>query len=303
MSAIAVENLYKRYQEVVAVDRVSMTVEPGEIVTLLGPNGSGKTTILRAVGATLRIDGGRIAVVGYDTITHPRQAKRHLGVVHQEDTLDPDLNVLENLLIHARYLEIPRADAKTRAEELLERFSLTDYRSRPIMHLSGGLRRRLSLARAFFQARVIILDEPTTGLDPEARLRLWGDIRDMLADNVAVLLTTHDMEEAERLSDRVLLLEKGTVRATGTPSELIASQTPGRIFELKLPVRRLDEAAEIERTVSGFAKVIRHGGFLLCSTQNESEIRSWAEAHDLALTVRNATLGDVYLSVTGKGLE
>jgi lipooligosaccharide transport system ATP-binding protein len=301
------ERLVKRYGDLLAVDDVSFSVAEGAVTTLLGPNGSGKTTILRAVGATARLNAGRILIDGIDVARHPRDAKRRLGVVHQEDTLDPDLTVRENLLVHARYLAVPAREAATRTTELLKRFGLGEREANSPSQLSGGMRRRLMLARAFFRARLLILDEPTTGLDPEARLELWADLRGLLADGAAILLTTHDMEEAERLSDRVVLLDRGRKRSEGTPVELIKEVTSGRVFEIRVPVPRLHEAGEFEREVRELLKersrVRRHGGFLFCETPDEAALRQWALKKDLPLTVRSATLGDVYLAVTGRGLD
>ncbi len=302
------EGCVKRYGTLTALDGVSFSVREGEVVTLLGPNGSGKTTLMRAVGATLRLDAGTIWIGGLSVADEPRAVKAMLGVVHQEDTLDPDLGVRENLLVYARYHGLPRAAAWSRSGELLERFGLASRAADPIATLSGGMRRRLMLARAFFKARLLVLDEPTTGLDPEARLTLWADIRSLLADGVGVVLTTHDMEEAERLSDRVLLMDRGRVRATGSPSELIAAETAGVVHEIRLPVARLGEAAAIEdalRKRIDDARVRRHGGFLFVelASARENALRAWALDEKLPLTERPANLGDVYLAATGRGLE
>ncbi|MEK8022279.1 MAG: ABC transporter ATP-binding protein [Candidatus Hydrogenedentota bacterium] len=305
---LAAEHLVKRYGDFTAVDDVSFTVRPGEILALLGPNGSGKTTILRAAGATLRLTSGRVLIEGRDVAVHPREAKRRLGVVHQEDTLDPDLTVRENLLVHARYFELPLSEAETRADDLLEKFQLGRWRDTGIMKLSGGLRRRLMLARAFFHAKLLILDEPTTGLDPEARLQLWGDIRGMLSSGVAVLLTSHDMEETDRLADRVILMDRGRARREGTPKELIEHETSGRVFEIRIPVPELESAGKYEFDLRAAlsadkdARVTRHGGFLFCQCGNDEALASWSERRKLPLTVRQANLGDVYLSVTGREL-
>lgn len=306
---LELQDCAKRYGDIIALAGVSFDVASGSVVTILGPNGSGKTTLMRAVGATLRLDAGRILVDGMDVRTSPRAVKARIGVVHQEDTLDPDLSVRENLELYAGYFGLSRAASRLRATELLERFALSPFVDRPIAHLSGGMRRRLALARAFIRARLLILDEPTTGLDPEARLALWSDIRALLGEGVGVLLTTHDMEEAERLSDRVILLDRGRIRTEGTAAELIARETAGRVFEVRLPVPRLGEAPELEASlrllVNGGenARVRRHGGFLFVETRREAELRTWAEARKLALTVRPANLGDVYLAATGRSLD
>lgn len=308
------EGCVKRYGTLTALDGVSFAVHEGEVVTLLGPNGSGKTTLMRAVGATLRLDAGTIRIGGRLVADEPRVVKAMLGVVHQEDTLDPDLGVRENLLVYSRYHGLGRAQARSRSDELLERFGLADRAADPIATLSGGMRRRLMLARAFFKAKLLVLDEPTTGLDPEARLTLWADIRSLLADGVGVVLTTHDMEEAERLSDRVLLMDRGRVRATGSPSELIVAETAGVVHEVRLPVSRLGEAATIEASLrsrvhgaarAGDSRVRRHGGFLFVELARgqDDALRSWAIEEKLPLTERPANLGDVYLAATGRGLE
>lgn len=298
----------KRYGALTALAGVSCEARAGEVVTLLGPNGSGKTTLMRAVGATLRLDGGWIRIAGHSAAGDPRAVKSLLGVVHQEDTLDPDLGVRENLLVYARYHRMNRREAWERSGDLLERFGLAGRAEDPIATLSGGMRRRLMLARAFLRARLLVLDEPTTGLDPEARLTLWADIRSLLADGVGVLLTTHDMEEAERLSDRVLLMDRGRIRAQGSTAELIASETAGVVHEVRLPVTRLGEAARLEESLRAriaHARVRRHGGFLFVELADGDErtIGAWAEEERLALTRRPADLGDVYLAATGRGLD
>lgn len=305
--AIEVRNLVKRYGDLTAVDGVSFTVSEGETVALLGPNGSGKSSILRAVTATGRIDEGSVTILGKDVASEPRTVKGSLGVVHQEDTLDPDLTVLENLLVHCRYFGARRDAARTRSAELLRRFGLETRADEPINRLSGGMRRRLMLARAFTFGRVLVLDEPTTGLDPEARLALWADLRGLLADGVAILLTSHDMEESERLADRIVLLDKGKVRREGTCASLIAAETSGRIFEIRVPVPRLGEAESLcdelrIRIAEGTGRVSRLGGFIFCETDRASELTSWAKSRALPLTDRPANLGDVYRAVTGHGL-
>src|SRR5690349_19235356 len=215
--AIVARDLAKSYAETEAVRGVSFEVRAGEVVGFLGPNGAGKTTIVRMISCFLPPTAGRAEVFGIDVGKDPRRVKAMLGICPQEDNLDPDFDVLKNLLVYARYFDIPAAVARARAVELLEAVSLTDRQKSRVDTLSGGMKRRLVLARALMnEPRVLILDEPTTGLDPQARHAIWTRVRALRATGVTVLLTTHYMEEASQLCDRVILVDHGKILLDGT---------------------------------------------------------------------------------------
>lgn len=189
---IEVEQLSKRYSDFIAVDAIEFAVEPGECVALLGPNGAGKTTTVKMLTCFSPVSAGQARVFGLDVMTHPREIKARLGICAQEDNLDPDFTVRHNLLVYARYFNIPRAVARRRADALLEMVHLKDKANAKVDELSGGMRRRLSLARALInEPSLLVLDEPATGLDPQARQLIWQRIRQLRAEGITVLLTTH----------------------------------------------------------------------------------------------------------------
>ncbi len=219
--ALRVEDARRRYGEVQALDGVSFQVAPGEVVALLGPNGSGKSTLLRAITTLERLDAGRIEVDGVDVGKDPAGARQRLGYAGQEEALDKLMTGREFLRFQAGLVHLPRGVIRARVQELLERLDLAEAADRPCEGYSGGMRRRLDLAASLMhRPRLLILDEPSTGLDLEARRRLWELLRGLRAEGTALLLATHDFEEADVLADRVVLLARGQVVATGTPAEL-----------------------------------------------------------------------------------
>ncbi len=221
--AIEARELVKRYGELVAVNDVSFSVPYGEAFGLLGPNGAGKSTIMRMVYCRTPLTSGKLWVNGLDVTRNPRAVKYLVGVVPQENNLDPDLNVWQNLLVYARYFRIPRTEAEQRAEELLRFFELEDKRHTPIEALSGGMKRRLVIARALLNGpAILILDEPTTGLDPHVRHAIWDKLRELREQGLTILLSTHYMDEAEKLCDRLLIIDHGRLLVEGAPRQLIA---------------------------------------------------------------------------------
>jgi lipooligosaccharide transport system ATP-binding protein len=225
MNGFAVEatNLTKSYRDLVAVNKVNFTVNPGEAFGLLGPNGAGKSTIMRMIYCRNPLTSGSLMVNGKDVTRHPREIKAHVGVVPQENNLDPDLSVRENLLVYSRYFNIPRDIASKRADELLKFFELEEKRAVSIEELSGGMKRRLMIARALInEPEMLILDEPTTGLDPQVRHSIWDRLRELRGQGMTILLSTHYMDEAEKLCDRLIIIDQGQILVTGTPRELIA---------------------------------------------------------------------------------
>ena len=226
---IKVTDLRKNYGELRAVDGVDFEISRGECFGLLGPNGAGKTTTVKMLTCALPLSGGDITVEGLSVTKDPRGIKYLLGVCPQEINLDPDFSVLKNLIVYSRYFDISYAEAKKRAEELIERFHLRDKLDRPIEDLSGGLKKRLLLARALInRPRVLILDEPTTGLDPQSRRQIWEEVRGMKSNGLTTLLTTHYIEEAELLCDRLVIMDAGRIVEQGTPKQLIEKHLGGK---------------------------------------------------------------------------
>ena len=241
---IVAEDLHKRYGGRTAVGGISFSVRKGEVFGIVGPNGAGKTTTINMITGKCIIDGGELRVNGRDVKRHERDVRRLMGVVSQEDNLDPDLSVHENLLIYARYFD---ATSEHNIGKLLAFFELTQYGDYNVMALSGGMRRRLSLARGLVNSpRLLILDEPTTGLDPQARLHTWNKLLQIKEQGITILLTTHYMEEVTKLCDRVMIMYNGGIMKMDTPQHIISSQYPSDVIEIKINGRE-----EFEGVLSG----------------------------------------------------
>ena len=223
MSIVTAQDLVKDYGIVKAVNSISFAIEPGECFGFLGPNGAGKTTVMRIISCFLPPTSGTVTVFGMDVTREPSSIKARMGLMPQEDNLDPDLSVFENLLVYARYFDIPKKQAVPLANDLLEYVELRGQGRMNIKELSGGMKRRLLLARSLVNSpEILILDEPTTGLDPHSRRAAWDKLNELKFRNTTLLLTTHYMEEAERLCDRVAIMDSGRVVAVDSPQELIA---------------------------------------------------------------------------------
>jgi lipooligosaccharide transport system ATP-binding protein len=226
--------LVKEYGTLTAVDRIDFRVERGEAFGLLGPNGAGKSTTMRMTCCRSPLTTGRLMVEGWNVERHPGEIKAIVGVVPQENNLDPDLNVVENLLVYARYFRIPEEEARVRAEQLLEFMGLIEKRNTHVEALSGGMRRRLIVARALINnPRMLILDEPTTGLDPHARHDLWDRLEELRQRRITILLSTHYMEEAEKLCDRLIIMDHGKILTSGQPRELIEKSVSKFVLEIQ----------------------------------------------------------------------
>jgi lipooligosaccharide transport system ATP-binding protein len=232
--AIEARDLCKKYGELTAVGGVSFAVSHGEAFGMLGPNGAGKSTIMRMVYCRTPLTSGELSVSGLDVTRDPRTIKSRVGVVPQANNLDPDLNVIQNLLVYARYYGISRKEAERRSAELLAFVELEEKRGAAIETLSGGMKRRLMIARALLnEPSILILDEPTTGLDPHVRLAIWEKLRDLRAKGLTILLSTHYMDEAEKLCDRLLIIDHGHILVSGTPRELIAHHASHFALEVR----------------------------------------------------------------------
>jgi lipooligosaccharide transport system ATP-binding protein len=233
--AVLARDLRKSYDGRVAVDGIDFAVDPGTCFGFLGPNGAGKTTTMKMIYGLAEVGGGELRVLGMDVVAEPRQVKAHLGVVPQETNLDGEFTVLENLLVQASYFGIPRRDVESRAQQLLEFTQLTERAGDRIETLSGGMKRRLLVARALInEPDIVVLDEPTTGLDPQARLAVWRAMEELKDRGVSLLLTTHYMEEAARLCDRLVIMDLGRIVAEGEPVELIRKHQAENLEEVFL---------------------------------------------------------------------
>jgi len=297
---LSVEAARKVYGAFTAVDGVSFAVGRGECFGLLGPNGAGKTTTIRMIYGFSPATGGVIRVFGQDIRTGFRRIRSRLGVCQQGNTLDPDLSVLENLLVFAGYFGIPRREAEARAEELLAFFALEARKRFQYEELSGGMARRLMLARAIInRPDLLILDEPTTGLDPQSRNTLWDRLLDLKRQGLTILLTTHAMEEAERFCDRLCIIDHGKVADEGTPAGLIASRTGQYVLEVESP----EEGMGAYLAASG-GRYDRSGRRLIVYDDDKAALMALRERFCAeAGFIRAATLEDVFLRLTGRELR
>ncbi|MDX6287760.1 MAG: lipooligosaccharide transport system ATP-binding protein [Frankiales bacterium] len=301
---IHARGLTKRFGSFVAVDNIDFDVERGEAFGFLGPNGAGKSSTMRMVGCVSPISGGTLHVLGMDPAKDGPQIRARLGVVPQEDTLDMELTVRENLVIYGRYFDLSRQVARERADKLLEFVQLGERANDRVEPLSGGLKRRLTIARALINdPEVLLLDEPTTGLDPQARHVVWDRLYRLKAQGVTLVLTTHYMDEAEQLCDRLVVMDKGGIAAEGSPNELIRRYSTREVCELRFPI---GEAETLDGQLDGLATRVEvlPDRVLLYADDGEAAANA---VHERGLTplstlVRRSTLEDVFLRLTGRTL-
>jgi lipooligosaccharide transport system ATP-binding protein len=296
--AIHARDLVKKYKDFTAVAGLSFDVRRGECFGFLGPNGAGKTTTMKMIYGSCSVTEGSLTVMGLDVRSDLRAVKTKLGVVAQEDNLDFELSVVENLLVFARYFGIPRRQARERADELLSFFDLTEKCDSKVEHLSGGMKRRLITARSLIgKPELLILDEPTTGLDPAARHLLWEKMRRLKRDGVTQVLTTHYMDEAERLCDRLVLMDHGKIVAEGTPAELIQAHVGKEVVEVA--------TSEVDRMAAAIGGT-KLPDMVVCYTDDGDGVIHKARSTGIAFEsarLRRASLEDVFLKVTGRRLE
>lgn len=302
MPVVSARKLVKRFDDLVAVDHIDFDIEEGEIFGFLGPNGAGKSTTMRMIQGVSPITSGRLEVLGMDIVTHTKDIKALIGVAPQETNLDPDFPVLRNLTTYARYFRIPPAEAEKRAKRLLAFMQLEDKSDAKIEELSGGMKRRLIVARALVnEPRLLILDEPTTGLDPQARHLIWEQIRELRKSGATVILSTHYMDEAEQLCDRLVIMENGRFLVEGKPKDLIQEVVGPCVMEVIEP-----NGEGIEGYLRGAGDQVERSGdrIYVYSRQCQmlqSEFRK--RYPDTYSTVRPATLEDVFLKLTGRRLK
>ena len=298
--ALAVADLRKSYNGRPAVDGISFSVRRGECAGLLGPNGAGKTTTLRiCLGATEQ-DSGSAAILGLPMPANALAARKKTGVVPQKDSLDPDFNCAENLEMFARYFGVSRAEARARIPSLLDFAGLSERRGEPIANLSGGMQRRLTLARALVNdPDLIFLDEPTTGLDPQARHLIWERLRRLRESGKTLLLTTHFMEEAERLCDRVYVMDGGKIIASGPPAVMVAEKVEREVVEVygESPNIFLDENPRLSDRRERF------GELSYCYCRDAGALVAALGKAGHSFTHRPANLEDVFLKLVGRELR
>jgi lipooligosaccharide transport system ATP-binding protein len=306
---IQARGLTKRFGTFTAVDDIDFQVARGEAFGFLGPNGAGKSSTMRMVGAVSPVTSGELRILGRDPALDGPSIRARLGVVPQEDTLDLELTVLENLVVYGRYFDIPRAEARRRARELLEFVQLSDRADSKVDPLSGGMKRRLTIARALInEPELLLLDEPTTGLDPQARHVVWDRLYRLKQRGVTLVLTTHYMDEAEQLCDRLVVMDRARIVAEGSPRELIRIWSTPEVLELRFAVGVAESLdGQLEDSVKeGWAErvellpdrvlVYTHDG------DAASEEVHRRGLHPVTTMVRRSTLEDVFLRLTGRTL-
>ena len=301
---LVARNLKKSYNGFEAVKGVNFEVYGGQCFGFLGPNGAGKTTTMKMIYGAVIPTGGELDVAGLDVRRCEREIKRRIGVVPQENNLDDDLKVKENLLVYGRYYDLPRKLALQRASELLDFVQLTEKAESRVEQLSGGMKRRLLIARALINdPEIVVLDEPTTGLDPQARHLVWDRLRALTAEGKTLLLTTHYMEEAARLCDRLVIMEGGLIIAEGTPGELVEEYVSPQVLEFRASPEVLESLLPLVKP--GSDMVERSGEALLAFTADGEALleRVRASGIEVENTVyRSAGLEDVFLRLTGRRL-
>ena len=301
---IRAEGLTKRFGDFTAVDGIDFEVGAGESFGFLGPNGAGKSSTMRMIGGVSPVTGGTLRVLGRDPATDGSRIRARLGVVPQEDTLDLELTVFDNLVIYGRYFNLPRSEAKRRAAELLNFVQLGDRAKSRVESLSGGMKRRLTIARALInEPDILLLDEPTTGLDPQARHVVWDRLYRLKQRGVTLVLTTHYMDEAEQLCDRLVVMDRAKIVAAGSPLDLIRAYSTPEVLELRFAV---GVAETLDGQLAGLADRIEvlPDRILLYTADGEAAAE---EVHRRGLQpittlVRRSSLEDVFLRLTGRTL-
>ena len=303
-STLVARDLKKSYDGFEAVKGVDFEVHRGECFGFLGPNGAGKTTTMKMIYGAVIPTSGELDVAGLDVRRCEREIKRRIGVVPQENNLDDELKVKENLLVYGRYYDLPKKVILQRAEELLDFVQLTEKAESKVEQLSGGMKRRLLIARALINdPEIVVLDEPTTGLDPQARHLVWDRLRALTAEGKTLLLTTHYMEEAARLCDRLVIMEGGLIIAEGAPGELVEEYVSPQVLEFRGPPESLERLRPVVEAASDAVEL--SGEALLAFTADGEALME--EVHASGIEVENtvyrqAELEDVFLRLTGRRL-
>jgi len=301
---VQARGLTKRFGDFTAVDAVDFDIQEGEAFGFLGPNGAGKTSTMKMITTVSPITEGKLSVFGVDPMTNGRAIRQRIGVVPQEDNLDLELTVSENLYIYGRYHDMRKADINTRIEELLDFAQLSERKDSQVEPLSGGMKRRLTIARALINdPDLIILDEPTTGLDPQARHLLWDRLYRLKREGATLIITTHYMDEAEQLCDRLVVMDQGKIVAEGSPRQLIQRYAPREVVELRFSDGDKDEAVLKMDGLASRSEVLADR--ILLYTDDADDTQNGLHSRGInpeQVLVRRSTLEDVFLRLTGRGL-
>ena len=299
---IKAEGLAKKFGDLVAVNSINFGILKGECFGFLGPNGAGKTTTMKMIHCVLPLTSGKLTVAGMDVAENGRGIKQMIGVAPQEDNLDPDFTVFHNLIVYARYFDIPKAEAKKRADELLNFVQLEEKRDVIIEHLSVGMKRRLILARALLnEPQILILDEPTTGLDPQARHLIWSKIRSLQKQGVTIVLTTHYMDEAAKLCDRLIIMDHGKIIEEGNSPDLVKKHVGEEVLEVahdEKVIRLLQETFQGARL-----EVVGEKIHVFTNKSRGVFARMLRDVPFREAVIRDANLEDVFLKLTGRRLR
>jgi lipooligosaccharide transport system ATP-binding protein len=309
---VQARGLIKRFGDFTAVDGIDFDLVMGEAFGFLGPNGAGKSSTMRMIGCVSPPTGGTLRILGMDPVADGPQIRARLGVVPQEDTLDMELTVSENLLVYGRYFGLRRGVIRERAAQLLQFVQLADRAGDKVESLSGGMRRRLTIARSLInEPDILLLDEPTTGLDPQARHALWDRLFRLKQQGVTLILTTHYMDEAEQLCDRLVVMDGGRVVAEGAPRDLIARHSTPEVLELRFSLDEHEQAAEKVGHLVGGARgpaarvEVLPDRVLVYTTDGDAALAAVRASGLAPLTTltRRSTMEDVFLHLTGRSLE
>ena len=301
-TVISAQNLTKRYRDLVAVDGISFAIRRGECYGFLGPNGAGKTSTMKMITCISPVTEGELLVNGKDVRDNQRAIKSVLGVVSQADSLDPGLSVIQNLLAYGRFFNLPKETASRRSWEALDLFQLREKAHEKPDELSGGMRRRLLVARALInEPRVLVLDEPTTGLDPQTRHLVWEKLIHLKSQGITILLTTHYMDEASYLCDRLVVMDAGTILVEGSPQELIQRHAGDQVVEIR--VGQVEKAQLMEKLRERGLDLEDRGDSLLLYGEDGAVSLEKAGLDGYQVVKRPGNLEDVFLRLTGRGLR
>lgn len=297
MTIVEVKNLYKSYPNVVALKNVSVSIDRGECVGFLGPNGAGKTTLVKAIIGLVKVDDGDINVMGLPVRTRLKEIKKHIGVAPQENSLDTEISVLDNLILFGELFGISRNVLRERAIKLLEELEMIDKINEEVEHLSGGMKRKLMIARSLINdPDIVILDEPTVGLDPEIRKNIWDKIVSLKESGKTIILTTHYLDEAQALCDRIFIMNRGEIIESGNPETLIENYLPKYTVEIYPKVSIPEELRNVRK--------VEFENHLLIFTDTPSDVKSLFSDKDIRkFNIRNSNLEDLFFILTGKGFD
>ena len=299
---IEAKSLSKKYGDLTAVNNIDFTIYEGETFGFLGPNGAGKTTTMKMIYCFTRPSSGNLSVFGLDVVDKPREIKALLGVIPQEDSLDPDLSVYGNLITYSRYYEVPKKEAMKRAADLMEMVSLSEKKDVIIEDLSGGMKRQLLIARGMINnPKILILDEPTVGLDPQGRHLIWAKLNELKKSGITIIITTHYMEEASRLCDRLIMMNNGEILDLGSPDELVKKHIGKEVLEIGNVDDNIVE--KILAVLNNAVSYDRYDDKLFLFSQSALDLAARLKQFKLdSLLERKADLEDVFLTVAGRSL-